>query len=119
MNIFKIIDLSLKAKQGIEHPDELLAESSFAFIETIFIVAALVLAVLTLGLGFAAFYYSSYILLFFSILFLFSLSFDIWLYLVVKRFIEKISKKIVATSKEVFIDTKAKIMQQDESKSIL
>ena len=102
LNIFKIIGYAFKAKQGADNPSELVSETSFAFIEGFFIISFIILGISTAGLGFLAFYYGSNIILIFSLLFLLALSFDIWVFIKIKKIFNKISKKVVNYSKEKY-----------------
>lgn len=92
--IFKYIDYALKAKQGYEAPDELIADTAFGPIEGIFFLSFIVLFLLSGGGLFVGFYYS---LLFFKIigfLLLAILIFDIMIFRFIKGLVGQISKKV-------------------------
>lgn len=101
MKIFTIIDYALKTKQGYEAPDELMGETSFAFIEGFFILSFVILGILSLSLLFIAFFYNSYLALFFGFLFIMVLSVDIWIFKKVKKFVMSTSKKVVDEIKKM------------------
>jgi hypothetical protein len=97
MNIFKVIDYTMKTKQGIEHPDELMSELSFGFIEGYFITSFIILGLLT-GASFWFGFISDVI--FFKITFWFFLLLliaSIGIFIILKRLVGKISKKVSDT----------------------
>jgi uncharacterized protein YacL len=75
---------------------------SFGPIEAVFIISFVILGLITLGLGFLAFYYVSNIAFIFFMLFLLVLSVDIFIFIKVRNFFKKISKKAVDFSKEKY-----------------
>lgn len=90
----------MKAKQGYEAPDELLAETSFGPIEGFFISSFVILFLLLGGSFFIGFYYS---LLFFKIIgfvLLLILVFDIFLFITIKKIFIRLSKKITTRVKK-------------------
>lgn len=95
--LFKYIDYGLKAKQGYEAPDELLAETSFAPIEGLFIISFIVLGLVSGASLFAGFLYGYTFLKIFGFLFLGLLILDIMIFRWVKNLVEGISKKITST----------------------
>ena len=66
------------------------------------IVSFIILGLIVGGLGFVAFYYTSNTALLFAVLFFAILCFDIWVFLKVKRFFKKISKKMLHYSKKKY-----------------
>ena len=100
MSIFKYIGYAFHAKRGIEHPDEFIADISFAPLETFFIVSFIILGLITLGLGFLAFWYVSNALLVFALLFLLVLSVDIFLYVKIRRAFIRMGKQVQSFSKK-------------------
>jgi len=102
MNIFKYIGYALKTRQGIHHTDEFVSDISFGAIEAFFIGSFVILGIITLGLGFVAFYYANTVALVLAILFLLVLSLDIFIFIKVRNFFKRISKKAVDFSKEQY-----------------
>ena len=92
MNIFKYIGYAFQAKKGISHTDEFVQDVSFGPFETVFIISFVILGIITLGLGFLAFYYVNNIAFIFFMLFLLVLSVDIFIFIKVRNFFKKISK---------------------------
>ena len=109
-NIFTIIDYSLKAKQGYQEPEELISETSFGLIESFFIISFIILGLITGGLGFLVFYYGSIIVFILALLFGITLSFDIWIYIKVKSFFKKMSKKVVDYSRKESSGTQGRVI---------
>lgn len=90
----------MKAKQGYEAPDELIAETAFGPIEGFFILSFIIIGILTGGSLFVGFYYS---LLFFKIigfLFLGILIVDIIIFNFVKNIFTKISQNVTKSVRE-------------------
>ena len=108
--IIKYIDFAFKAKQGYSAPDELLSETSFSFIESFFISSFIILGIIAGGLGILAFSQGSNFALFFAILFLLVLVFDVWVFIKIKKIFKKLSKKVVDYSKNVYSETKSRII---------
>ncbi len=106
-NIIKIIDYSFKAKKGINNTSELATDISFGPLEGLFIISFILFGIIVLGLGFVAFHFISNIALFFAILFLAVLVFDIWLFVNVKLFFKKLSKNVVDLSKRKYKSIKS------------
>ncbi len=104
--IFTLIDYALKAKQGMEKPEDLLAETSFAFLEIYFYVSFAFLGLFTFCLWCFVIYFLSVIGGVFATLFSLALAFDIFIFIKVKRFFERMSKKIVDYGKDQFIQTR-------------
>ncbi len=102
MNIIKYISYAFKTKKGIQHTDELMTDISFGPVESFFILSFIFLGIITAGLGFTAFYFSSKIILFFAIMFLFVLSLDIWIFIKIKKFFISVNKKIVHYSQKKY-----------------
>jgi len=99
MNILKIIDYGLKARQGYNAPDELLAETSFGFVEGFFIISFIILGLVSGGLLFFGFRLGYSLMVVFGVLFLFILVVDIILYRFLKSTIQKISTNVTNTVK--------------------
>lgn len=92
--IFKYIDYALRAKQGYEAPEELIADTAFGPVEGMFILSFVILFLFSGGSLFVGFYYS---LLFFKIigfLLVAILIADILLFRFLKGLVNKISKKV-------------------------
>lgn len=102
LNIFKYITYAFKTKKGIEHTDEFIKDVSFGPIEAFFILSFIILGILGFGLGFLAFYYDSGLALFFAIMFLSTLSFDVWIFIKVKKFFTKMSKNMFNYTKQKY-----------------
>ncbi len=100
LKVFTIIDYVLKAKQGVEKPEELLADTSFSFLEFFFYVSFALLGLFTAALWFFTFFKESAILGFFATLFSLALAFDIFLFIKIKKFFARMSKKIVDYGKQ-------------------
>lgn len=98
--IFTYIDYVLKTKQGIEKPEELLSETGFGFVEIYFYLSFVFFGVLVCGLGALSYFYNSLVAGIFAGLFLLVLVFDIWLFIKIRSFVERASKKIVEISKK-------------------
>lgn len=90
----------MKAKQGVNAPDELLADTSFGLIEGFFIISFIVLGVLTGGSLFLGFYYGYIFFKIFGFILLAVLVIDISIYRVVKRAVSSLSSKITNTVKQ-------------------
>ncbi len=99
-NFFKNIDYTFKTKNGIKDTGGLVSSIFFGQFERLFIISFIMFGILTFGLGFVSFYFSSNIALFFSILFLLIFFFDIWLFKKVKSIFGKVSKKTVDYSRK-------------------
>ena len=100
--MFKYIGYAFKTKKGIDRTNEFVTDVSFGPLEGIFIISFIILGIVTLGLGFLSFFYLSNLALFFFILFLLILVFDIWIFIKVKRFFSKLSKKTVDFSQKKY-----------------
>ncbi len=100
LNIFKYMDYAMKAKQGYNAPDELLAETSFGLIEGFFITSFIVLGLISGGLLYAGFSLGYLLLKIFGFLFLAVLIIDISIYRIVKRAVKNISRKVTKKVEE-------------------
>ncbi len=96
---FKYIDYALKARQGYNAPDELLADTSFGFIEGFFVISFIALGVLSGGSLFVGFHYGYLFFKIFGFILLVILVFDIILFRFLKKITEKLSKQITDTVK--------------------
>lgn len=96
----KYIDYAMKAKQGYEEPDGFLAETAFAPIEGFFILSFIILGVLSGGSLFVGFFYQFLFFRVIGIIFLMILVGDIFLFITVKRIINRFSKKVVNKVKQ-------------------
>lgn len=95
--IFKYIDYAMKAKQGYEAPNELLAETTFAPIEWFFILSFIILGLLSGGSLFVGFYFGYLFFKIIGFILLFILCIDIIIFRFIKKTIENISQKVTST----------------------
>jgi Flp pilus assembly protein TadB len=94
MNIFRVINYGMKAKQGYNAPDEVIADTSFSFIEGFFIVSFIILGILSSGLLYFGIALGYNLMVIAGILFLIILIVDILVYRFIKKIIQNISTKI-------------------------
>lgn len=94
LNIFKYINYARKARQGYNKPEELIAETSFAPVEGIFILSFIALGIISGISLYVGFYYSYFFFKFIGIVFLLFLIGDIIIYSFVKRVVSSISSKL-------------------------
>ncbi|MCI5050911.1 MAG: hypothetical protein MRY57_01225 [Candidatus Pacebacteria bacterium] len=114
LTLFKYIDYALKAKQGYEAPDELLADTSFGFIEGMFIMSFLILGLLgVLGIGFGI-YFDLTFLVVIGIIFIIFLIIDIKIFLFLKRKVGDLSKKITENVRHNLQRKNAKVYNVEE-----
>lgn len=106
--LFKYINYAFRTKKAIDQTDEFLSDASFAPLEGVFIISFMILGIITLGLGFLAFFYLSKLALFFAIIFLLILSIDIFIFIKVKKALNKLSRKFVDFSKNTYQKIKSK-----------
>lgn len=94
LNIFKYIDYVMKAKQGVNAPNELLADTSFGLIEGFFIISFIALGILSGGSLFIGFSYGYLFFKIFGFILLIILFFDILIFRFLKKTVSSISKKV-------------------------
>ncbi len=99
-NIFKYIGYAFMAKQGMNAPEELLADTSFGLIEGFFIISFIILGLLTGISLFVGFSYGYLFFKIFGIILLVILAIDIFVYRKIKKFVTKISTKVTNKVKQ-------------------
>ena len=98
-NIFKYIGYAFKAKQGINAPDELLADTSFGLVEGFFILSFIVLGIIGGGSVFIGLTYGYLFFKVFGIILLLILCVDIAIYRKIKKFVGRISRKVTSQAR--------------------
>lgn len=92
--ILKYIDYAMKVKQGYEAPNELIAETTFAPIESFFVISFIVLGLLSGGSLFVGFYFGYLFFKIIGFILLFILLINIIIFRFIKKTIENISQKV-------------------------
>lgn len=99
MNIFTLIDYGMKAKQGYDTPDEFIAETSFAFVESFFTTSFIILSIISGALLFFGFKFGYNLMILFGVLFLIILIVDIMIYRFTKKTLQNISTQVTSKVK--------------------
>ena len=99
-NIVKYIGYAFKAKQGMNAPQDLLADTSFGLVEGFFILSFIALGIVGIGSVFVGFNYGYGFFKVFGIIMLLILILDIIIYRKVKKFIQKMSNQVTDNVKQ-------------------
>ena len=112
LTLFKYIDYAFKAKQGYKAPHELLADTSFGFLEIYFIIGFFTSIILGGGLLTLGIVYNLIFLKIIGIIFLVVFVINIIFYCIVKGFVKKISRQSIQTvqqkmrnRKSIYVDS--------------